>query len=350
MSSVLAFRLRNARLRCGLSLQQVADQVGLSKQMVNKYEQGKSIPSSGTLISLARVLKVNLDQLFRNPVYEIGDINFRKKSTLKGKRVQALKEEIRTHIENYLLIEDLLDISHSFKNPLNNIRLNSPMDVRRAAQLLKEAWEIGHDAIYNAVDLLEEKHIKVIEINEPIGEFDGLATWINGKFPIIVLSGNVVVERKRFTLFHELAHILLPLGQLNEKEDEKFCNEFASEMLLSHRNIEMELGEGKRGILVEEIKNLQEKYGISFPAIIYKLGESGFLSKNQIKEFFIRLKSDRSFQEMVNKSRFSGSEHSNRYENLVLRALSLEIISHSKASNLLGIPLNELNSQLFQTI
>lgn len=350
MTSSFAFRLKNARLRSGLSLQQVADQVGLSKQMINKYEKGLSMPASDTLIILARLLQVKIDQLFRKPEYEIGEISFRKRSKLKGKREQALKEEIRIKIENYLLIEDLLGISHGFENPIRNHPISSQIEAKKAAYQLKEAWNIGQDAIYNAVDLLEEKHIKVIEIEDSTGEFDGLATWVDKKYPMIVLSKTSSVERKRCTLFHELGHIVLVMDNMIDKDHEKNCKAFASEMLLSDSNLVMELGESKRSIYLEEIKNLQEKYGMSISAIIYKLGEIELLSKNHVRDFFIRLRMNVTFKSEVEQSRYQGNEHSNRFENLVLRALSQETISLSKASSLLGVNLSDLKSNFLQPV
>lgn len=350
MSANLAFRLKNARLKSGLSLQQLADQVGLSKQMISKYEKGLSTPASDKLIELSRILKVKVDQLFRKPEYEIGEISFRKRSKLKGKRELALKEEIRTKIENYLLIEDLLGISHGFENPLVNFPIQTRSDAKKAASKLKEAWRIGFDAIYNAVDLFEEKRIKVIEVTDHTGEFDGLATWVDQKYPMIVISKDSPVERKRFTLFHELGHIVLNLNALSEKEHEKCCNEFASEMLLSEENLKMELGSSRKEIFLEEIINVQEKYGISISAIVYKLGECGIISKNHVKDFFISLRMDSKFKSKIELSRYQGSEQSSRFENLVLRALSQENISHSKASSLLELSLSELKTQYLQPV
>lgn len=350
MSSYFAFRLKNARLKSGLSLQQLADRVSLSKQMISKYEKGLSMPASDKLIELARILRVKIDQLFKKPEYEIGEISFRKRSKLKGKREMALKEEIRTKIENYLLIEDLLGISHGFENPLRDNPIASISEAKEAAYQLKEAWKIGQDAIYNAVDLLEEKHIKVIEIDDMTGEFDGLATWVDQKYPMIVLSKTTSIERKRFTLFHELGHIVLVMNDLIDKDQEKYCNEFASEMLLSEENLKMELGVSRNEIFFEEIKNIQEKYGLSISAIVYKLGEVGVISKSHVKDFFISLRIDPNFKSKVEKSRYQGNEHSNRFENLVLRALSQETISLSKASALLGVSLSDLKSNFLQPV
>ena len=67
--------------------------------------------------------------------------------------------------------------------------------------------------------------------DEPENNFDGLATIINDKYPVIVINKNFNVERKRFTLLHELGHLLLELPECEIKYEESVCNRFASEFL-----------------------------------------------------------------------------------------------------------------------
>ena len=72
--------------------------------------------------------------------------------------------------------------------------------------------------------MLEEHGIKVLEIEAP-AKFDGLSTIINEKHPIIVLNKDFSSERKRFTAFHELGHIVLQFDDsIEEKEQESLCN------------------------------------------------------------------------------------------------------------------------------
>lgn len=57
-------RLRQARQRSGLSLREVARQLGVSASFVSQLENGKSQPSVATLYSLAQLLDVSIDELF----------------------------------------------------------------------------------------------------------------------------------------------------------------------------------------------------------------------------------------------------------------------------------------------
>ena len=60
----LGARLRNVRLATGMSLREVARQLGVSPSFVSQLENGKSQPSVATLYSLAQLLNVSIDELF----------------------------------------------------------------------------------------------------------------------------------------------------------------------------------------------------------------------------------------------------------------------------------------------
>lgn len=350
MEAIIAQRIRNSRAHKGLSMQEVADKIGVSKQMINKYEQGKSMPTSDKLIALSKLFQQKVDYFFRKPEVTIGEISFRKKSKFGAKKVNALKEEIRIQIENYLFIENICGVSTIFENPLQQNSIISEQNVKEAVKQLRSHWNIGQDAIHNIIDLLEDNHIKVIEVEDETRSFDGLATIIDGKYPIIVIAKAMPIERKRFTLLHELGHLLLPISSFEEKQQEKFCNVFASEMLLTEAYVITEFGSSRSSITFEELKNVQEKYGISISAIVYKLGETRIMSQERVKKFYQRLNFEPNLKQEVERTRYEGLEHSNRYENLVYRAVSEELISMSKASSLLQISLDKLKNKLTANI
>lgn len=350
MESIIGQRIRNSRVHKGLSMQEVADTIGVSKQMINKYEQGKSMPTSEKLIALSKLFHQKIDYFFRKPEVIIGEISFRKKSKFGVKKVNALKEEIRIQIENYLFIENICEVNNSFTNPIENVSIENEEQIKHIVKQVRNHWNIGQDAIHNIIDVLEDNHIKVIEVEEESGSFDGLATIIDNKYHIIVIAKAMPIERKRFTLLHELGHLLLPISELDEKQQEKLCNVFASEMLLSEENAVLEFGKNRSRISFEELKNVQEKYGISIAAIVYKLGQSKIMSQERVKKFYQRINFEPHLKKQVEEERYDGAAHSNRYENLVYRAVSEELISMSKASSLLQISLDELKNKLTANI
>lgn len=342
MDNIIAYRVKNARKLKGLTLQEVADELGVSKQMISKYENGKSIPNSTNLLKLSRLFNLKIDYFFNALRIEIGEVNFRKKSSFSKKKQDSIKEKIKIDLENYLWLEDNLSIDYNFKNSIKDFKIKSIEDIEKATLVLRNEWEIGIDPIHNIIQLLEDKEIKVIEIFDVDDKFDGLATYVNDKYPVIVVNGNFPVERKRFTLLHELGHLLLNLPDCDMNMEENYCNKFASEFLLPKEIVIKEFGGKRTHITLNELIVTQKKYGMSIPAIIYRLVDAKILSKDRQTQFYKKMNFNPSLKKEINTSRFETPENSYRYERLVYRALAQENISISKASSLLNLSVEEV--------
>lgn len=336
MDKIIANRIKSARRLKGLSLQNVADELGVTKQMISKYENGISIPSSSKFLILSKLFNQKIDYFFRSFQIELGEVNFRKKSSFSAKKQNSLKEQIKINLENYLWIEDILAIDYSFNNIIAQQEIKSISDIEDVVLKLRMSWDIGIDPIHNIIQLLEDKEIKIIELYDVDDKFDGLATYIDNKFPVIVVNGKFPVERKRFTLLHELGHLLLNLPDCELSKEEKFCNSFASELLLPKHLIIKEFGNKRKHVSFTELVSIQKKYGISIPAIIFRLVESGVLPKEYHKQFYKKINFNPSLKKTINHSRFETPEKPSRFKQLVYRALAQEDISISKASSLLG--------------
>ncbi len=340
MKEIVSLKIKQGRILNALSLQDLADLTGVSKQMISKYEKGDSMPSSKILILLAKSLKVNIDYFFTPSSIALGEVNFRKKSTFSVAKINALKEAIKIRLSTYIEIENILNVNHT--NPLYKKKVESINDIEAIVYALRNDWEIGLDPIHNIIQLLEDKGIKIIEIDEPENYFDGLATVVNKQYPVIVVNKNFNVERKRFTLLHELGHLLLDVPVGNIKLEEKVCNRFASEFLFPSHWVIKEFGAKREGISLIELIEVQKKYGISIQAIMYRLLENDVISESRVSAFYRKLNSNPSLKSKVNQERFSTPEVSHRYEQLVYRALSQELISASKAASLLNSNINDI--------
>ena len=186
----------------------------------------------------------------------------------------------------------------------------------------------------NVIDLLETNGIKVLEIDGSDG-FDGLSSVVNDLYPVIVLNKNFPSERKRFTAMHELGHLVLNFpDDIPEKDEEKYCNLFASEMLIPESLFKKILGEKRHDISYQELKSIQLQYGISCDALMYKAKDFGVISENRYKTFCIQKSQRPDFKKLFETSLYP-EEQSNRFKSLVYKALSNESITVSKAAVLL---------------
>jgi Zn-dependent peptidase ImmA (M78 family)/DNA-binding XRE family transcriptional regulator len=348
MNTVFAYRLKTARILRGVSIKQITENLGISRQMVSKYETGKSLPDGKNLIALAHILKVKPDYFFTPSSVSLDPIKFRKKAKTSQSKLESIKINILNQMENYLLIEDILSVKSEFTNPLKNNLVNHIEEVEDLASQLRLAWNIGNDPISNVISLLEANEIKIVEIDEDIEtSFDGLSVYVNDKYPAIVVNKNYEIERKRFTLFHELGHLLLNINEkFSEKEQEKICDRFAGAVLLPKNLLLEEIGLQRKRISLTELINFQKQFGISIPAIVYRLVALKIIPENKIKSFYIKQNTQADFKNAINEIRFLGDEKSERFKRLVYKALSQDIISISKSSALLGLDIKTIQSQL----
>ena len=69
----IANRLYEYRKNAGLSQDQLADRIGVSRQAVSKWERGEASPDTDNLIALSEVYNVTLDELIKGKKTESSD-------------------------------------------------------------------------------------------------------------------------------------------------------------------------------------------------------------------------------------------------------------------------------------
>ncbi len=344
-------RLKSARLMNGLSLQALADRIDnrVTKQALSKYEQGQMMPSSEIVHLLSEALQVRPDYFFSETEVNFGMIEFRKLSKYPAKEKNRIMEITRDALRRYIELEEIVGVDSVLDNPLKNTTIQSETaqsDVEAAALQLRQAWNLGSGPIANVIELLEDHHIKVVEISSDVA-LDGFSTYVNDEISVVVLNKDKLddyPDRKRWTALHELGHLLLSdLSTFAEKEKEKLCHYFAGALLFPEAVIKAELGERRTRLSLQELGALKQQYGISMQAIVYRAKELGIINEYYFKQFFFM------FRQMGYKTeepiKYYGYEQSTRFKQLLFRALAEEIISMSKAAALNNQKLAEFRQE-----
>ena len=334
-------RLKSARKMKGWSFQDMVNHlsISISKQALHKYETGKMFPSGDVLVAIANALGVKPNYLLKESTIHLPQVEFRKKSRLGKKEIEQIKEKVRDFLERYLETEQLLNLDIKFTNPIKGFKITSIDDVEPAAIKLMQCWNLGLDPIPNVIEMLEENAVRVIEIDAS-AQFDGLSTYV-GEIPVVVLSKNFSIERKRFTALHELGHLVLNIG--SEVDKEKLCHAFAGAMLLPADALEKRVGDKRSNIARGELVSLKEEFGISLQAIMKRAELKGIIDKNKAQQFWRSMSSNKKEKGL---GQYCGQERSFRFEHLVFRLAAEEIVSLSKASNLAGMKLAEFRDKL----
>lgn len=342
---LFAQRVKNARVMCGLTLDELCGKMGnlVSKQSLSKYEKGVMMPENNVIVAIAKALNVNLEYFFR-PLSSINKVEFRKKSTLGVKKQEQVKECVRDIMERYITIEQLLGINISFQNPIEDIVVEDCDGVENVVRELRKGWWTGLRNLSNVVELLEDKGIKVLMVDFD-KSFEGLSAWVNdNEFPVVVINRNMSVERIRFTAMHELGHLLLNIpSELPDKEKEKICHRFANAMLLPKEALFEEVGNKRRGIALPELIAIKEQYGISIAAVLMRMRDLGIINNSYYKNFYISHISKNRQEEKL--GGYKGVEESNRFMMLLNRAVAEEVVSMSRAAELSNVKLSTFRSE-----
>lgn len=348
MNNLFSERFKAARLLSGLSLQELADKMEnrISRQALHKYEKGEVVPNSEMIGYLCEALNVRTDFFFREMKIELGAIEFRKLDKLPAKEENRIIEQTKDYLSRYLELEEIIGIESVFKNPLEKFPEVSTLEhVEAAANAVRKAWKLGTDAISNTVELLEDNHIKVIEIEAEVG-FDGMQTLVNNNIPVIAINISRVKkdDRRRFTVMHELGHLLLPIAKnIPEKQKENLCHQFAGAMLFHADALKKELGANRNRLLIQELGVLKQEYGISIQAIVMRALNLGIITKAYCRQFFSYLRQMN--WQLDEPYEYKSIEKSKRFEQLLFRALGEDMISMSKAAGLSNLRLAEFKNQ-----
>lgn len=328
-------RLKSARLLAGLSLRQVEEALSskVTHNSINKYEKGIMQPEPGTVIRLAEVLKVSPSFFFESNTIDLGEISFRKKSSLTKTEIEQIKERTKDKVTRHLEAERLLNISSVFLNPIVNKEINDPEEAEELAEIVRNEWRLGSNPLSNVIEMLEENYVKVIEIDAP-EKFDGMSTYVDDGIPVTVVNESFPVERKRFTALHELGHLMMNLSMDNDREKESACHRFAGAMLFPASEVKKTFGERRRNIALGELVAVKEEYGISVQAAIRRLYDLEVISSSSYLDFCRRTSKNKKENGM---GAFRGEEKSYRLMSLIFRLTSEGIIDVDKAADLAGM-------------
>lgn len=357
MENIFAKRLSSARRMAGLSLQSLADKLGnvVTKQSLNKYEQGIMRPDSDLVIAISNALQVSVNYFYTEPSIDIqfANVDFRKYTTkLSASQEISVKEKAKEVLERYFELEDILNFEEDSQYFKFDELIKKPEDAEKAAIELRRQWDLGYDPIPDIVGMLEDKGYRVIEIDAP-DSFDGFKADV-GNRKVIVLrktKDEDDIVRKRFTALHELAHHALKFAEgISDKEEEKLCHSFASAVLYPADMARKEMHKDRFHFYQNELLLIKERWGISFSATFSRALQLGIINDYVYRKFNIGYRQRNYHKLNQEPGRYPGREKPVRLERLVYLGLSKEILTINEAAYFAGISSWELQAHMSQLV
>lgn len=345
---MLGERLHRARKAAGLGLRALAAQADLSHTTISKFENELQTPSSAQLIKLSKILGVRTEYFFRPQTLTIEGIEYRKKSSLSQKSLAKIEADISDQAERWHELLGLYPQSpiQPFALPVGlPERIANAEQIESLAEMLRAAWKLGLNCIPDMIDTLESQGVMVISSSvDESKKFDGLAGMINS-MPLVVVGANWTGDRQRFTLAHELGHLLLK-GRLDTAllaDEEKLCNRFAGAFLLPTSTLIEHLGAKRHRLEVNELFMLKHEFGLSMQGVLVRALQAGIITHAAFQSLFLAF-SSKGWRSCEPGKPYP-AEQTILFKQLVYRALAEDYFSESKAAELLGLPVARFHQQ-----
>ena len=341
---MLGERLYQARQASGLSQRALAANAGVSAMMISKYERAQSLPSSDVLLALANALGVRTEYFFRTTSVNLGRIQHRNLHVWKLPKSAEKKvlADVRDQLERWRVLDEVAPAPWSvpFALPGDLPDVVEELDaIESIATRMRHHWNLGLNPIPDLIDTLESRGLKVFTTKFDDPRFEGMSASADDQ-RIIVVGRNWPGDRQRFTLAHELGHIVLDDRLAAHVDIEDAANRFAGAFLVPKEKVVGVLGNYRRSLEFPELHLLKHEFGLSMGAWSYRALEAGVISKAAHKAF------RQEFAHKGWKEKEPGEQYPPEsprlFDQTVFRTLSEGLIGESKAAELLSITAFEL--------
>lgn len=292
-------RLKFARTYRGMSAQELAEKIEVSRQSINQFENysidsdKNSKPSIENIENITQELKFPVEFFFQKEKENIKIENTYFRALLSSK-----KKEKQSQINKAVLITVIYDILQEYLEfpdiniPVVQKENLSDQDISNAARELRDLWNIENKPIKDIIFLMENNGLVVTALPTNTEEIDAFTQYIkieNKEYMCVVLENEKKSAcRRQFSAAHELGHIILHANKINMneiersefREIERQANLFASELLLPEEEFKKDL------IMPTSLKSyeiLKRKWHVSILAMMMRACNLNIITQNQFQ-------------------------------------------------------------------
>ena len=277
--NIYPYRITEAREVRKFNISQLAEQIGLTRQAVSRYENGLANPSDGVISKIAECLDFPEGFFYKpsnNDILE-GAVFFRtfKSSEVAERRMLEIK--LKWIGEAYRFLNDSLYMP-TLNLPTIDLMLNKPnfanSDFEEIAGLVRRHWELGDGPIDNLAYTMEKNGIILSGVEIDSDKTDACSIISDGK-PIVLYNKKLrSASRIRFSLAHELGHVLLHSHITPEDlKDKKVldniefeANYFAGAFLMPSNTFRNDV----HSYNLQSFLLLKDKWRVSIAAMLYR--------------------------------------------------------------------------------
>ncbi|HAJ26955.1 MAG TPA: hypothetical protein DCG53_06870, partial [Syntrophus sp. (in: bacteria)] len=234
--------VRIARESRGFTQGELANRLSVTQGKISKMESGLLGVSEDMLDKLSNTLNYPREFFyFTEPIYGhgismIGELYYRKRKNIPDKVLDKISAKInirRIHLARLLRAIEIK----------NNLFCTFDIDeydgnVEKVARAFRATWSLPKGPVNNLIKTIEDAGGIIIEFDFDTKAIDATSQWPPDLPPLFFININSSADRLRFSLAHELGHIVMhKICRPDIKIMEDEANAFASEFLMPKAEI-----------------------------------------------------------------------------------------------------------------
>ena len=274
-----------ARQSRGYSQSELAEVLSMSPGWLSRIEAGIREVTPEALQKMSEVLDYPTSffskstRLYGPGISEMFNRS-RSKVPIKSRdKNQACSEILRINIESLLNGVDIGDIEipkydiEEFDNNIQNI-----------ARAVRAKWNLPHGPIKNVVKTIEDARGIIVPINFESRLVDATSIAPQNMPPIFFIGTNFPTDRIRFSLSHELGHIVMHQDNPNPYQEHQ-ADVFAAEFLMPEEDIISYLSD----INLPKLATLKPYWKVSMAALLKRAKDLEVISDRHYKTLWIEM-------------------------------------------------------------
>jgi len=280
-------RIEQARKLSGLTQKQLALKVDINQSSIAQFEADICSPTVEVLKAIATITGFQPFFFYKPSLtdFSSGSLSYRSKKTVSAKELDAAYQYA------LLIYEHVAKMAEDLSLPQVNLSILNEKP-QQAAEITRVNLGLSPDSsILNLTNTIEKNGVILLSLPLFLPKMDAFSTWANirGLRPIIALSHGKSGDRLRFSIAHELGHLVMHQpAKGNIKQMEKEANEFAEELLLPKSAMAREF---IRPISLYSLAKLKGRWGVSMQALIYRAYSLNIITERQKTYLFTQMSS-----------------------------------------------------------
>lgn len=279
-----------AREYRGLTQKELANNSSLKQPQIAMIEGGiENSASTETILSISNALNFPVEFFYLKEDrlgFGSSSVYYRKSSSITAadrKYISSITNLVRIGIKHFI---DSVDIEYDFTLPFIDLK-NIDGSPGKAAGIIRAIWGVPDGPINNLTNLIERSGVIIVECDFGVKGLSGTSIRLTNTPPIIFVNKELKPDRYRFTLAHELAHLVIHDKPRETMEDE--ADEFASELLMQSHEFKISVSQFGKQPTLRNLIALKPYWKVAVSAMIMRMHQINFISEKTKRSLFIQM-------------------------------------------------------------